>query len=200
MDRWSYLPMGRRRPWVLFGQVGLLFSFLGMTLIPDPVHNITMLMVMGFTVSFFGAFQDVATDGMAIDIIPIQQQAKANGLMWGAKTMGSMGSLAVGTWLINNMGFPVAVSALSVVVFLIMLLPLLLRERPGEKRFPWGAGEASAEAVAMKVGTWSEIIFTLKKAFILRSSLVMGTAGFVFCIGIGLMDAMAPLFTIQELG
>ncbi|MCB0785813.1 MAG: hypothetical protein KDC02_16610, partial [Flavobacteriales bacterium] len=22
MDRWSYLPMGRRRPWVLFGQVG----------------------------------------------------------------------------------------------------------------------------------------------------------------------------------
>ena len=200
MDRWSYLPMGRRRPWVLFGQVGLLFSFLGMTLIPDPVHNITMLMVMGFTVSFFGAFQDVATDGMAIDIIPIEQQAKANGLMWGAKTLGAMGSLAVATWLINNMGFPVAVYALSIAVFGIMLLPLLLRERPGEKRMPWQAGKASAEALAMKVETWGEILFTLKKAFILRSSLVMGAAAFVFTVGIGLMDAQLPLFTIQELG
>jgi len=200
MDRFSYLPMGKRRPWVLFGQVGLMLSFLSMALIPDPAHNITMLMVMGFTVSVFGAFQDVATDGMAVDIIPVDQQAKANGLMWGAKTLGTMGSLAAGTWLINNMGFPFAVSVLSITVFIIMLLPLLLRERPGEKRVPWQPGRASAEALAMKVETWSEILFTLKRAFILRSSLVMVAVAFVFTTGIGLMDAMSPLFTIQELG
>lgn len=200
MDRWSYLPMGRRRPWVLLGQSGLLLSFLCMALIPEPVHNITMLMIMGFTVSFFGAIQDVATDGMAIDVIPVDQQARANGMMWGAKTLGSMGSLAAGTWLINTMGFPYAVAALSITVSGIMLLPLLFRERPGEKRLPWGEGRPSAEALAMKVDTWSAILSTLRSAFLLRSSLVMGVAGFVFTTGVGLMDAQLPVFTIQELG
>jgi PAT family beta-lactamase induction signal transducer AmpG len=28
MDRFTYLPMGRRRPWVIFGQLGLILSFL----------------------------------------------------------------------------------------------------------------------------------------------------------------------------
>lgn len=199
MDRYSYLPMGRRRPWVLFGQLGLMLSFLSMTLIPDPLHHIALLSIMGFMVSFFGAFQDVATDGMAIDIIPVHQQARANGLMWGAKTLGTAASLASGTWLINNMGFAYAVSALSIAVFLIMLLPLFLRERPGEKRFPWQAGEASPEALALQVERWSEILFTLKNAFILRSSLAMAFVGFVFSTGIGYMDALLPLFTIREL-
>ncbi|MCB0781602.1 MAG: MFS transporter, partial [Flavobacteriales bacterium] len=114
MDRWSYLPMGRRRPWVLFGQVGLVLSFLSMTLIPDPVNNILGLSIMGFIVSFFGAFQDVATDGMAVDIIPVEQQSHANGLMWGAKVLGTSASLTTGTWLINHMGFSYAVVWLSV--------------------------------------------------------------------------------------
>src|SRR5688572_32446086 len=30
MDRFTYLPMGRRRPWVLFGQLGLIISFIAM--------------------------------------------------------------------------------------------------------------------------------------------------------------------------
>lgn len=200
MDRFSYLPMGKRRPWVLFGQLGLMLSFLSMVLIPDPLNNITMLSVMGFTVSFFGAFQDVATDGMAVDIIPSEQQAKANGLMWGAKVLGTSASLASGTWLINNMGFPYAVSALSITVFLIMLLPLFLREHTGEKRFPWQRGEPSREALAMKVESWGEILFTLKNVFILRTSIALAVMGFVFCIGIGFMDALLPIYTIQELG
>ncbi|MCW8802788.1 MAG: hypothetical protein OQK57_00170, partial [Ignavibacteriaceae bacterium] len=33
MDRFTYLAMGRRRPWVLFGQLGLILSFLSMSLI-----------------------------------------------------------------------------------------------------------------------------------------------------------------------
>lgn len=200
MDRWSYLPMGRRRPWVLGGQAGLVLSFLSMTLIPDPVHHITLLSIMGFTVSFFGAFQDVATDGMAVDVVPIGEQARANGVMWGSKVLGTAASLSTGTWLINNKGFDHAVVALSLMVFLIMLLPLSFRERSGEKRLPWSSGKPSREALAMKVESWKEIIFTLKNAFVLRSSLAMAFVGFLFSASVGYMDAMLPLFTIQRLG
>ena len=38
MDRFTYLPMGRRRPWVLFGQLGLMVSFIVMSMVPDPLN------------------------------------------------------------------------------------------------------------------------------------------------------------------
>ena len=56
MDRFSYLPMGRRRPWVLFGQLGLILSFIAMAFVPDPLNNLNLFMVAGFAVGFFGAF------------------------------------------------------------------------------------------------------------------------------------------------
>src|SRR4051794_12319289 len=52
MDRFSFLPMGRRRPWVLFGQLGLMMSFIAMAFVPDPLNNLKLLMAAGFTVGF----------------------------------------------------------------------------------------------------------------------------------------------------
>src|SRR5215207_3147341 len=116
MDRFTYLPMGRRRPWVLFGQLGLIASFIAMALVPDPLNNLNLFMATAFAVGFFGAFQDVATDGMAIDIVPVNQQARANGLMWGAKIIGTSASLALGNLLLYKYGFSSAILMLSVAV------------------------------------------------------------------------------------
>src|SRR5690606_37758222 len=44
MDRWTFLAMGRKRPWVIFGQLGLIVSFLCIGLIPDPLNNAFGLM------------------------------------------------------------------------------------------------------------------------------------------------------------
>lgn len=200
MDRFSFLPMGRRRPWVLFGQFGLMASFVAMSLVPDPLNNLTMLMIAGFWVSFFGAFQDVATDGMAIDIVPIQEQARANGVMWGAKTIGTSLSLVAGTWVINNYGFQQAILTLSIAVSLIMLVPLLLRERPGEKLLPWTKGKTTPAVAKIQLDSFAKIFKSLFKVFILPSSLLMGIAFFSFNTGVGLIDAVFPVFTIQEAG
>ena len=70
MDRFTILSMGRKRPWVIFGQLGLIISFLAIGFVPDPLNNLDGLMIAGFIISFFGAFQDVATDGMALEVIP----------------------------------------------------------------------------------------------------------------------------------
>ena len=88
MHRYTIIAMGRKRPWIIFGQLGLIISFASFSLLADPLNNLNGLMITGFMISFFGAFQDVATDGMAIDVIPEDEQARANGLMWGSKTMG----------------------------------------------------------------------------------------------------------------
>jgi PAT family beta-lactamase induction signal transducer AmpG len=150
-------------------------------------------------VSFFGAFQDVATDGMAIDVIPVKEQARANGLMWGAKVMGMAASLSIGTWIINHYGFPRSVLSLSLTVLLIMLIPLLLRERPGEKLLPWTKGAASPEVLKIHLNSFAKIFKSLFKVFTLPSSLWMAAAFFLFNTGIGLTDAILPVFTIQEI-
>ncbi|MCI1266283.1 MAG: MFS transporter [Saprospiraceae bacterium] len=200
MDRFSYLPMGRRRPWVLFGQLGLILSFIAMAFVPDPLNNLNLFMVAGFAVGFFGAFQDVATDGMAIDIVPINQQARANGFMWGAKIVGISGSLALGSWLLNKFGYSQAILMLSVAVFAIMFVPLFLRERPGEKLLPWSKGSTSLENEKMQITNWTEIFKSLFSVFLLRNSILMACVLFITQISFNFIATLLPVFTVQALG
>jgi PAT family beta-lactamase induction signal transducer AmpG len=200
MDRFTYLPMGRRRPWVLFGQLGLMASFIAMAFVPDPLNNLSLFMAAGFAVGFFGAFQDVATDGMAIDIVPIHQQARANGLMWGAKIIGTSASLATGSWLLHKYGFTSAILMLSVFVCLIMMVPLLLRERPGEKLLPWTNGMASPETQKMQLTRWSTIFRSLFSVFRLRNSLLLSAVLFIVMTACNYIDTLIPIFTVQGLG
>jgi PAT family beta-lactamase induction signal transducer AmpG len=200
MDRFTFLAMGRKRPWVIFGQLGLIVSFLNIGLVPDPLNNLSALMVAGFFISFFGAFQDVATDGMAVDVIPPNEQARANGLMWGTKTIGISASLVIGTWLINTVGFSIAVSSLSIAVAAIMFFPIYFRERPGEKSMPWTLGAASPDSKQTQLQSWKHIFKSLLKVVSLKSSIVFGVGVFMVGIMFGLVDTLLPIFTIQELG
>ena len=200
MDRYTILSMGRKRPWVIFGQLGLILSFLSIAFVNDPLNNLMGLMIAGFFISFFGAFQDVATDGMAIDVVPQQEQARANGIMWGSKTIGTALSLIVGTSLINIIGFSTAIASLSIAVGLIMLVPIFFRERPGEKLMPWTKGEISAASKTSQLESWSQILKSLLKVVMLPSSIIIGIAIFIIGIMYGLMDTLLPVFTIQELG
>ena len=200
MDRFTFLPMGRRRPWVLFGQLGLILSFLSMSLILDPLNNLPVLMALGFMVSFFEVSQDIAVDGMAIDILPVDQQARANGLMWGSKTLGISASVATGSWIMSEYGYFYAIVSFSLIVSIIILIPLLLRERPGEKLLPWTKGEASKSAEKIQLHSWKTIFKSLVKVFFLPVSFMMGIAVFSFSIGRGLIDTVLPVFTVQGLG
>jgi len=53
MDRWSFLPMGRRRPWVLVAQAGMAASSVAIAILPDPLGHMTWLASLGFLLNFF---------------------------------------------------------------------------------------------------------------------------------------------------
>jgi MFS transporter, PAT family, beta-lactamase induction signal transducer AmpG len=201
IDRFTWLIVGRRRPWIIFGQFGLAMSFLSMAFISDPLNNIGLLKLLGFFVGFFAVIQDIAVDGMAIDILPVDQQARANGLMWGSKTVGVSASVAAGVFIINQYGFFYAISSFSILVFLIMLIPILVKERPCEKKLPWSKkGGVSRNAAKIQVQNWKAIFLSLFRVFVLPVSLVMGVAAFSFSVGRGLMDTFIPIFAVQNLG
>ena len=199
MDRYTYLPMGRKRPWVLVGQIGLIGSCIAMAYVPYPLNNLNLLMTAGFVVSFFGAFQDVATDGMAVDIIPINQQARANGFMWGSKIIAISTTLALGTWLLNKYDFTTAILMLAVMIGIIMLVPIFLRERQNEKILPWTAGAASQETKKMQLTSWSSIFKSLYSVFSLRNSILLALILFVCTGAYNYIDTLLPIFTVKEL-
>jgi PAT family beta-lactamase induction signal transducer AmpG len=200
MDRFTILSMGRKRPWVIFGQLGLIISFLAIGMVPDPLNNLDGLMITGFFISFFGAFQDVATDGMAIEVVPVNEQARANGLMWGSKTIGVSLSLVAGTALINALGFSVAIPFLSIAFAFFILVPICFRERPGEKLFPWTKGQPSEFAKTIQLDSWKKIFKGLLKVIILPSSIFISIAICFNGMLNGLIDTLLPIYTIQELG
>lgn len=171
-----------------------------MAYIPDPLNNLNQLMIAGFMVSVFGAMQDVATDGMAIDIIPAHQQAKANGFMWGSKICGMSIALAVGSWLLNKYDFRVAMLVMALAIGMIMLVPVFLRERKGEKIAPWTRGQASPESKKLQLSNWRQIFTSLYKVFSLRNSLLIALVLFACQGGFKYISTLMPIFTVNELG
>jgi MFS transporter, PAT family, beta-lactamase induction signal transducer AmpG len=200
MDRFSFLKMGRRRPWVLGAQAGIVLSLFFTSFLTDPLSNLPLLMLCGFVINFFTAFQDVATDGMAIDIVPLNQQARANGIMWGAKTLGISASVAAGNFLIHTISFSSTMILFSFSIIILMLIPLLIRERKGERILPWSRGEASEETKLLQLESWKDIFRSLLKVFVLPVSLFMGIAAFSSSVGKGFIDVLIPILTVQELG
>lgn len=200
MERYTFLPMGRRRPWLLFGQFGILFSLIALSFVPDPLNNLTLLTVAVVCVHVFIMFQDIATDSLVIDIVPLTQQGKANSLMWGSKVVGTSASLAIGSWLINQYGFSNAIFWMSFSVLCIMLVPLLLRERKGEKILPWSAGSISPEASLLAVDSFGKLFQSFGKVLMLRNLWILVFCSFITMAAVHYMRTLLPIFTIQELG
>ncbi len=200
MDRYTYLPMGRKRPWVLLGQVGLMAGLIVMAYVPDPLNNLNLLMGAGFLVSALGAIQDAATDGMAVDLIPDDQQARANGFMGGARMIGSSLSLAAGSWILDTYDFTAAILALSAAVGLMTLVPIFLREQRGEKIAPWTSGKTSPEAEKMQITSWSTILTSLYHLFRLRNSLLVSLLMFISMGAYNYFETLLPLFAVNITG
>jgi len=144
MDRFEFLPMGRRRPWVLGAQLGLTLSFLALTLVRQPDEQMGLLMLIGVLINSFAATQDVAVDGMAIDLTPVNEQGRLNAFMSFGKAIGWAGTAAVSGVLLATAGMAVTALAAAAVSGALFLAFVFVLERPGERVLPWSAGKAAS--------------------------------------------------------
>jgi PAT family beta-lactamase induction signal transducer AmpG len=135
---------------------------------------------------------------MAIDIVPEAERGSANGLMWGGKTLGIAGSSIICGALIADWGFAAAVLAPAAAIFAIMILPLLLRERAGEKLLPWSAGAADPQTPSAP-RLW-RLVVTLTAVMVRPANLLLASGIFVAFAAYGIKTALVPVFAVQTLG
>ncbi|MFD1257718.1 MFS transporter [Mucilaginibacter terrae] len=200
MDRYTFLPMGRKRPWVIICQTGLFLSLLVMASIKDPLNHLSLLIAGGFFVSIFGAAQDAATDGLAVDNIPPEEQARANAFMGGARMIGSSFALALSTWLLERYNFFVSTAAIGIMVGLITLVPILIREHQEERLFPWSEGQATKSNNEIQVNSWIEMYRSLYAAFSLKNAFLLALLLFLSQGSYNYFEKLLPIFAVKVTG
>ncbi len=193
MDRFAWLPMGRRRPWLIVSQSVIVLGLVAFALNSPGVDDVWRLSLFGFIINVATTFQDVAVDGMAVDLVPPADRARANGYMFGGQQIGIAAGTAMTGLLLAVFGLPTAMLAVATIVAGILLLVVMFRERPGEKVLPWLEGEASAESVARHVGQWKPIFVTTFRELIRPDSLKLMTGLFLLGCIYGVYLGVQPL-------
>ena len=201
MDKFVFPPMGRRRPWILLAQSGLLLSFIVLCLLaPDPGSQYWLLAALGFLSNVFGALQDVAVDGMAIDLLREDERAQGNAFMYGGQISGISVAGSISSWALMSFGLQLAAALMALCVFLILLIPLLLRERPGERILPWTKGVTATTGTALSSDSWLSILSSVFQALLLPMSILLILIEALNRMTSGLLVAVSPVLTVQELG
>ena len=198
MDRYQFLAMGRRRPWVLGAQLGMTLSFFSLTFVDNPPEQVGLLMMLGLFINIFAATQDVAVDGMAIDVTPVNEQGRLNGFMVFGKAVGwGVTSAVTGTMLVK-FGLGVTAMAAAAVQAIVLLGFAMTKERRGERRLPWSSGDVVSERRAGK--SFRSLVKGLNAVLWTRVSMIlMAIMIFDGFIG-GYGHALMPIAAINLFG
>lgn len=198
MDRFQFLPMGQRRPWVLGAQLGLSLSLLLLMLVENPVEQMGLLMLIGVLINSFAATQDVAVDGMAIDLTPVNQQGRLNAFMSFGKAVGWGVTSAISGVLLVTVGMKVTAIVAAAVAGVVLLAFVFVLERKGERTLPWAAGEAKTKRQGGS--TFRTVFAGVNQVLWTRTSMVVMLIMFFDGLVTGYGQALMPIAAIKVFG
>lgn len=200
MDRYTLLSMGRRRVWIAGAQILMIALLLACAIAGPAPTDILILGIAGFVVNMATTFQDVAVDGLAVDIMPEDERARGSGMMFGGQSIGIAAATAFSGMAIARLGASAAYLISAGFIAAITLFVLSLRERPGERRLPWSVGRAHPRNVEIHIGAWWPILKSTFFSMIRPVSLfwlpVLIVRGFHY----GMFTGVTPLIGTGEVG
>jgi MFS transporter, PAT family, beta-lactamase induction signal transducer AmpG len=198
MDRFQFPAMGLRRPWILAAQLGMTLAMCSLVIIDDPLTQFTLLTILAAVVQGFAATQDVAVDGMAIDLVPEQEQGKVNAFMSFGKAIGWASAAAASGVMLSSFGLGLTAVVGASVCSIIFLGFFFVTERKGEKRFPWSAGE-HAGSIPEK-SSIASLVTSLNDVLWSRTSLTVFLILFFHGLVNGYGDALMPIAAVRLFG
>ena len=200
IDRFQFPEMGKRRPWILIAQSGMIVVLSSMLLIPNMSSNVTVVGVMFLVYNIFTALQDVSTDALAVDVLEPHEFEKVNSYMFTSKAVGGIiGGAGLGT-IIGFVGIKGAIVLQIPILVVIMLVPLFMTERPGEKLYPWSESTKSdVEEQTIEQKNFKEIFNSIKIAFSFRSAQLGVLLSLIISLSYFLIPIL-PLLFVRELG
>lgn len=200
MDRYALLSMGRRRPWIILGQLGMIGTLAVMAALDPGVAEVALVTSFAFALGMGSAIQDVAVDGLAADILPEHEIERVNGVMFGGQMAGIAVGTGLGGTLIAYQGIAVAALALAAILIVVLALVVAVRERAGERLLPWTPGQATQRNLDIHLGALWPIIRDIFKAMTKRQIMLLVLAFLVTMTAPGILNGVKPLFAADVLG
>lgn len=204
IDRYQSSSMGRRRPWILGAQLGMIVTMAAFLAIDAPEENLQAIGLFFLVHNIFAALQDVSSDALAVDVLEEKEVSFANGLMFVSKGFGFMfAALVLGGVLLES-GFQAALMVQLPVLAFFMLVPFFVLEKKGDRRLPGPRQDNSAEEFeSLSFGEiWGSLILAFKNKTarwaLLLSSVVWIGGGMGASMGI--IDIQFPFLFQKELG
>ncbi|MDP7574376.1 MAG: MFS transporter, partial [Phycisphaerales bacterium] len=118
---------------------------------------------------------------------------------YGSSYMGNaLGGAGMGT-IVASTDLRVGFLVIAITVGCVMVLPLLLRERTGERLLPWTRGEASPQAPAL-ADSARTVLFRLMRAFMLRSTVALAAVTLLLSVPSGFLTGFSTVLIVDELG
>ncbi len=154
MDRYTLLAMGRRRAWILGAQSMMITLLLFFAMIDPGPRDVLVLGLVALAVNTATVFQDVAVDGLTVDIVPEAERSIAGALSSGGQVIGIAASAALTGAMVYAFGASAAYIACAALVAVITAHVIWVRERICERRLPWSAGEAHEANIASQARSW----------------------------------------------
>lgn len=200
MDRYTYLPMGRRRIWIIGSQAAMALAALTVVVLAPSTGDVALISIIAFVLSAATTMQDVSIDSLVVDILDEKEQAKAGGIMFGGQLIGLSMATAAGGYLLEWGGLRLGFLAMSGFLFLGVIYAIALRERPGEKRLPWSKGHAHRRNLDLQIGAWWPILKETLRAMLAPASLMVIPFLLIRQIPAGVNDVWNPILSSQFVG
>ncbi|HCE25190.1 MAG TPA: hypothetical protein DF282_22150, partial [Hyphomonas sp.] len=199
VDRYAFLPMGRRRAWLVGAQACLIISLIAFAIRSPLPSELATVIIFGAVLSAMTAVQDVALDAMIIDLTPKNELGKINAFMLGGKSVGMAGGAALVGYFLEYQSFPIAMIATACLFSIPAFAAILIRERPGEKLFPWNEGQTSVQSRDAKPDAWWPVLRETFRVLLRRDPLLIIGLCVFYGMHQGIIEATLPAFAAQEM-
>jgi MFS transporter, PAT family, beta-lactamase induction signal transducer AmpG len=163
VDRWSIPGMGRRKSWILPMQALMIAAMLAGAW-ADPSANLRYLLGSVFLMNLFAATQDIAVDGLAVDILKAKDLGHGNAAQVVGYKAGMLLSGGLLVWLSSYYGWRGLFLLMAAVALIPFIMLAFYREHapdtaPHAPRIDLGAILARAGAALGAPGAWRLVLF-----------------------------------------
>jgi MFS transporter, PAT family, beta-lactamase induction signal transducer AmpG len=129
VDRWGSPRFGRRRSWIVPLQLSLLTSCVIAAYVP-PDRGLWTLLAMVFLMNLFASTMDVAVDGMAVDLLRVEELGYGNVAQVVGYKLGILTGGGLLVWASGRIGWHGLFLAMSALIAAAVAVTFAFREPP----------------------------------------------------------------------
>ena len=144
LDRYSILPLGRRRGWMLVSQVALFLLMISYSLF-TPTTQIMLIGVITLFVAFSSATQDMALDSYRRELLPDNELGLGNSFYMNAYRLSALIPASLGLVLADLVPWSVVHIIIGSFMFVGIIKTLMIKEITNNTKPPKTLKEAIIE-------------------------------------------------------